>query len=148
MIRGRPFELGNKLSSGRPKGSRNKSPSIGAQLLEEHEKPLTERNLAESLRHDTRSRLWCLEELKRLREQKLLACKLKLPPIRTRDDVVTAHDMILNAVTNNKCSEARGHALFDMVGHIEKRIADQEKRTADQEFSARLENVERLLTKT
>jgi hypothetical protein len=34
-VRGRPFEPGNKLGRGRPKGSRNKAKSPGQDLLQE-----------------------------------------------------------------------------------------------------------------
>lgn len=137
MIRGRPFEPGNKLSRGRPKGSRNKSPSIGDQLVVEHERPLHVKNLAEALRHDTRSRLWCLVKLEQMREKKLLSCKLKLPPIKTLDDIAEAWDIVLDAVLNHKRTAADGQALCAMLRERRNMIEAQEQ-------NRRIEALERL----
>jgi len=61
MTRGRPFEPGNKFGQGRPKGSKNKSTSAGRRLLEEYEIPLLQKNIAEGMKGNTKSRLWSLE---------------------------------------------------------------------------------------
>ena len=111
MKRGKPFESGNTFGRGRPRGSRNKPPSLLQLLLEKYEEPLISRHIAASLQNDARSRVWCLERLRHIKSSK----KVKLPPIRTLDDIAKAEDLILNAVANQTCTAADGIGLFAML---------------------------------
>jgi hypothetical protein len=52
MKRGRPFESGNKLSRGRPRGSRNKRNARGQQLLDEHQEAIIRKCLVQALKGD------------------------------------------------------------------------------------------------
>jgi hypothetical protein len=137
MIRGRPFEPGNKLGRGRPKGSRNKSNSVVRQRLEENAEPLVVRQLSAALRDCVKSRTWCLDHLDRLWEKERLTGKLKLPPIRTLDNIAEACDIVLNAVANHKRTAADGQALCAMLGERRNTIQAQEQ-------DRRLEALERL----
>jgi len=119
MTRGRPFEPGNKFGRGRPKGSKNKSTSVGRQLLDEHHESLMRKNIAEGLKGDTKSRLWCLNQLNRETPR---VPKLKLPPIKIVDDVAKALGVILDAVANQKCPPALGQALCAILGDIRRSL--------------------------
>jgi hypothetical protein len=137
MNRGRPFEAGNTFGRGRPKGSKNKSTSVGWGILEQHEESLITKNVVESLKTDTKSRLWCSEKLL---QGKPRTPKLKLPAIKTLDDVAKALDVVLQAVANHKCTAADGQALFVMLGERRKMIETQE-------LTPRLEELEAALKK-
>ena len=52
MTRGRPFEPGNKLSRGRPRGSRNKLQARGQHLLDEHQEAIVRTSLVKALKGD------------------------------------------------------------------------------------------------
>ena len=52
MKRGRPFEPGNQLSRGRPRGSRNKRNWRSQQLLEEHGEAIVHKALVLALQGD------------------------------------------------------------------------------------------------
>jgi len=52
MKRGRPFEPGNKLGHGRPRGSRNKRSWRSQHLLEEHEEAIVHKALVLALQGD------------------------------------------------------------------------------------------------
>ena len=52
MKRGRPFEPGNQLSRGRPRGSRNKRSWRSQQLLEEHGEAIVHKALVLALQGD------------------------------------------------------------------------------------------------
>jgi hypothetical protein len=52
MKRGRPFEPGNKLSRGRPCGSRNKRTWRSQQLLDEHGEAIVHKALVAALKGD------------------------------------------------------------------------------------------------
>jgi hypothetical protein len=136
MSRGRPFQPGNRFGRGRPKGSRNRS-NVARRHLHEHAERLMLRNIAAALRDDTKARLWCLNELNQGTRP---APKLKLPPIKTLDDIAKAFDVVLNATANNKCIDGHGVALCAMLGERRKMIEIQE-------FAVRLEELERMAMK-
>ena len=52
MIRGRPFEPGNKLGRGRPRGSRNQRSARGQQLLDQYGETIVQKALAEAMKGD------------------------------------------------------------------------------------------------
>lgn len=81
------------------------------------------KNVAEGLKDDTKSRLWSLDEMKRVTPR---ATKLKLGLIKTADDVAKALGEVLNAVANYKCTAAHGQVLCNMLGEIRKMIETQE----------------------
>jgi hypothetical protein len=137
MTRGRPFEPGNKLGRGRPKGSRNKLNPVVQRHLVEHADSLILRTIAAALRDDTKSRLWCMNELKQGARP---APKLKLPVIKTPDDIAKAQTLVLEAVANNKCTDAHGVALCSMLGERRKMIETQE-------LAVKVEELERMVKK-
>jgi hypothetical protein len=137
MTRGRPFQQGNQFSRGRPPGSKNKSTSVGRQLIGQHYESLIRKTIAEGMKDNTRSRLWLLEAWERRTPP---TSKLKLPPIKTLDDIAKAFDVILDAVAKNKCTEAHGQALYTMLGERRKMIETQE-------LASRLEEIEALVKK-
>jgi hypothetical protein len=78
-----------------------------------------------------------LVKLEQMREKKLLSCKLKLPPIKTLDDIAEAWDIVLDAVLNHKRTAADGQALCAMLGERRNMIEAQEQ-------NRRIEALERL----
>ena len=123
MSRGRPFQPGNKFGRGRPKGSQNKWNLVAQRRLLEHGGLLMTKNISAGLQGDTKSRLWCLNQLMQARSP---APKLKLLPIKTLDDIAKAFDVVVNAAANHKCSDAHGVALCAMLGERRKMIETQE----------------------
>jgi hypothetical protein len=137
MSRGRPFEVGNTFGKGRPRGSKNRGTSAARRLLEEHVLPLTTKNIAEGLKENTKSRHYCLDELKPVPPR---APRIKLPAIKTFDDIERALDIVLSAVANCKCTAAHGQALCAMLGERRKMIETHE-------LAPRLEQLEALVRK-
>lgn len=137
MIRGTPFQPGNKLGRGRPKGSRNKPTSVVMQMLEEHQKVLTLGTIAEGIKGNVRSRLWCMQALLNKTQ---VSPKMKLPPIKTLDDLKNACDMVVNAVARGKCAAADGKALIEMLAEMRKIFETQDLN--------RLDDLEQLVKKT
>jgi hypothetical protein len=137
MSRGRPFQPGNKYGRGRPRGSRNKSNFAVRRLLNEHAESLIRRTLRASLEGDLKCQLWCLNQLMRMRPP---APKLKLPHLKTLNDVANALDVVVNAAAKNKCADAHGLALCAMLGEKRKTIETQD-------LAQRLEELERQVQK-
>jgi hypothetical protein len=136
MIRGRPFEPGNSLGRGRPKGSRNKSNLVVRRRLLENAESLILKTIAAALRDDTKSRVWCMDRLWENRP----TSKLKLPPIRIVDDIAKGQALVLEAVANNRCTDAHGVVLCSMLGESRKMIETQE-------LAVKLEELERMVKK-
>jgi hypothetical protein len=123
MSRGRPFRPGNQYGRGRPKGSRNKSNLTVQRHLNEHAESLIRRLLRTGMEGDLRSQLWCLNQLMRMRPP---APTLKLPPLKTLNDIANALDVVVNASAKNKCNDAHGLALCAMLGERRKMIETQD----------------------
>jgi hypothetical protein len=137
MSRGRPFEPGNKYGRGRPPGSRNKLSIVVQRQLNEHAESLVNRTLRAGLEGDPKSRFWCLDQLMKLKPS---APKLKLPALKALDDIANAMDVVLNAATNNKCSDAHGAALCAL-------LSEKRKMIETQDLALRLEELERQVKK-
>ena|ERR1700680_204408 len=135
MSRGKPFEPGNKFGKGRPKGSRNKGNSVIRRHLEENAEPLIMKTISSALRDNTTARLWCVKELTTIRPS---TPKLKLPPIKTLDDIDGAIDVLVNAVANNKYPAVQGTALMTMLGEMRKSFVNRD-------LVAKVEELERIL---
>src|SRR3982074_3205083 len=105
-LHGTPFQLGNTIGRGRPKGSRNKVTLPAQRLLDQHAEALMSKCIASALRGDMKAMAMCLRYL--LSQDRLRASKLKLPPTKTVDAIATAQEVILTAVANNKLPAADG----------------------------------------
>ena len=62
-VRGRPFEPGNTLGRGRPKGSRNKSKSPGQDLFDEYGEHLIRKIISLGLMGDTNALRICMDRV-------------------------------------------------------------------------------------
>jgi len=135
MSRGLPFEPGNKFGRGRPKGSRNKSTIPASnRLLAEYAQPLMQKNIAEGLQTNTKSRLWSLDKLAKQRRLP----KLKLPPIKTLDDVIEACAKVVAAVANRKYPAVDGQILMSLLDNMKKMIEIRDLEQRIQELEQRV----------
>jgi len=138
MSRGVPFEPGNQLGKGRPKGSRNKSTSIVRHVLEEHSRPLIQKLIALGLKGGTRELLWCLNQLLLQAESP----KLKLPTMNTADGINRAADIVMQAFATAKLSEARSVALYSMLSKRAEMLELHEVALKMQELEQRVKSGE------
>jgi hypothetical protein len=53
-VRGRPFQPGNQLGRGRPRGSRNKTPARMQELLNHYAEPVLNKAISEALKGDAK----------------------------------------------------------------------------------------------
>lgn len=60
--RGRPFEPGNKMGRGRPRGSRNKRAAEAQQILDQYTGPLMRKCVAKAMEGDPKAMALCIEE--------------------------------------------------------------------------------------
>src|SRR2546423_15653328 len=95
-VRGRPFEPGNTLGRGRPKGSRNHAKSPGEDLLEEYAPHLVRKCIALAMQGDRSAMRICMERISPARQD---ACiRMSLPPIRKAEDVNKAVEEVTRGI--------------------------------------------------
>ena len=109
MIRGVPFEPGNKHGRGRPKGSRNKGFFQAHKLFQQHAEPVMAKGLAGALQADSRLQHLYIKQINAHFDP---SAKLKSPAIRTTADLNQAVDIVVNALAAGKITPARCSALL------------------------------------
>jgi hypothetical protein len=133
-LRGRPFQPGNNLGRGRPKGSRNREKSAVQNLLDEHSLHIVRKTLAMALAGNPTALKLAVERLIPTRRESYTS--IKLPLIRTARDVGVAAERVTKAVAQGKLTPVEGetimrilemHARVIETGVIEARLDSLEK---------------------
>ena len=140
MPRGRPFQPGNNLGRGRPKGSRNRKSLLAEELLESHAEAVVNQALALAEKGNTQVlRILLGHILSRRREVPLKTGPL---PMSTVAELSQASEKLMNKVTSGQIglSDAKGIAgLLEQRRHIletedlEKRVRAIEQKTDEKE---------------
>jgi len=111
-VRGRPFEPGNKLGRGRPKGSPNKT-KPGQDLLDEYAPHLMRKCIAEAMQGDRSAMRLCMERISPARRG---ACiRMNLPPIKTAEDVIKAAERVTQAIRRGEITPAEGDTMMNIL---------------------------------
>jgi hypothetical protein len=113
MSRGRPFEPGNSLGRGRPKGSRNKSTEATMALLGEHAEMLMKKCIAEALKGNMIAMRLCIERILPALQEGTI--KFKLGATRTSQEVGQAQDTILKEVSKGRIVPEQGAVVVNML---------------------------------
>jgi len=112
MKRGRPFEQGNTLGRGRPKGSPNKKKPLAQKIFDENA-PAIMALAINSAREDRPMLRTLIRELGwRMGDRPV---KLGKIPMNTVQDLDQASTTILNKVTAGKISISEGVVVFGMI---------------------------------
>ena len=136
QVRGRPFEAGNKLGRGRPKGSRNKAGEAWQQLLKEHAESIYRKCILLAMQGEPHAMRLCMERIEPVRRDSYI--RLKLPPIKTLEDVAAAVRITIKAVGAGTLTPADGEIV---VGLLE----GQRKIIETEGLQARIEKLENTL---
>jgi hypothetical protein len=131
--RGKPFEPGNKISRGRPKGSKNKMNQEGRQFLQLHTKALVARALR--LAVDGNERM--------LRHLLTLAFATKTMPakmgdlrMKTIEDLLNAFERVAKKLAAGELTPEQAEVMFGMIDKSRGLIESHE-------FGQRLREVEK-----
>jgi hypothetical protein len=111
--RGRPFQAGNTLGQGRPRGSRNKTESPEQQLLREYTLPLMRKCVALRLGGNSQAMRLCMALIGPAPHGAFL--RMKLPPIRTAQDVDKAAEKVTQAICRSNITTAQGATMIDTL---------------------------------
>ena len=116
-MRGKPFQLGNRMGKGRPPGSRNKR-TIYQEALESHALPIINKVklLALAPNYDRTFLRLCFEGV--VAKAKPPNSSFPLPRIRTPADLPNALSAVERAVASGRLSAQEGLAMVQMIeGH-------------------------------
>ncbi|HXP89152.1 MAG TPA: hypothetical protein VN841_30810 [Bryobacteraceae bacterium] len=131
--RGKPFEPGNTLGQGRPKGSRNKPKSPGQALFDEYAPPLTRKCIALGLQGDRSALRMCMERVSPARRGACIS--MNLPAIRTAGDVDKAAEKVTQALRRGDITPTEGGVLMNTLesrSRIMGRVLPEEPIAANQ----------------
>ncbi len=134
--RGRPFEPGNQIGRGRPRGSRNKRTLIGKELLEEHGDALVRKTLVLALQGDTVLLRALLPYI--LSRPKDLPVATGPLPMTTVDDLAKTFETVMDSI-------ATGHLPLDQGQGIIHLLEVRRHLIQTEEFDARIKKLEQSL---
>jgi hypothetical protein len=98
--RGRPFEPGNTVGRGRPKGSRNKSKSPGQDLFDEYAPHLIRKTISLGLAGNTNALRISLDRVSPARRDAII--QINLPAIRKVEDLDKAAERVTQGMRRGK----------------------------------------------
>jgi hypothetical protein len=107
-MRGRPFEQGNKMSKGRPPGSRNQR-SVLAETMGSHGVALVKQCQVLAMKGNTAAMRLCMERL--LPPCKASNSRFVLPAVKTAADIGLALQSVLQEVARGRLSAQEGEAI-------------------------------------
>jgi hypothetical protein len=111
--RGRPFQPGNKMGKGRPKGSRNKPKAPVQALLDEYAIPLAGKCISMAMQGDRSALRMCMERISPARLGSSI--RMMLPPIKTAGDIDKAADTVTRDVGRGKITPAEGGMMMNLL---------------------------------
>jgi hypothetical protein len=111
--RGQPFQPGNQLGQGRPKGSRNR-PKRGDDLLDQFAPHLMGECIRRALKEGDRTALrLCVERVSPARRGAPLS--FKLPTIRSAQDAERAVEKVTQALHRGQCTPAQATEVMKFL---------------------------------
>ena len=130
QVRGRPFEPGNKLGRGRPKGSRNKARNQSQQLLDQHAEAITRVCIISAMKGNQKAVQLCTERISPARRDPSL--QIRLGPINTASELAAASQRVVRGIGSGKITPSEGEKITSVLENRRKVIetADLDSRVA------------------
>jgi hypothetical protein len=135
--RGRPFEPGNQLGRGRPKGSRNRNGGLVKTILEEYAPHVTRKAISLALEGNPQALRLCMERIMPVPRD--AAISMKLPNIKSAVDVASAAEKVTRGIAKGVLSPSEAEILMNVLqchsrviesSETEKRVEKLEKHLA------------------
>lgn len=111
--RGRPFQPGNTLGRGRPKGSPNKARSPGQDLLDEYGPHLIRKCISQAIQGDQSAMRICMGRISPARQDAFI--RMSLPPIQTAQDVDKSAEKVTQAIRRGNITPVEGGRLMNIL---------------------------------
>ena len=132
-MRGRPFQPGNTIGRGRPKGSRNKTTKQMQEMLERYSEPIVGKCIRMALEGDRIAMRLCMERVFPARRDGVV----QLPSLQSQSvaEIAKSTDQVLKSVARGKISPSEGESISKLLNDRLKAIeaADFETRIAELE---------------
>ncbi len=144
MIRGRPFQPGNRFGQGRPKGSRNKRTREIQELFDKYGAPLLTKLISEALGGDIRAARLFFEVMLALQPRSRV--RFRIPDLSNLKDTEQAIQQLIRETGKGNIPAQEGEKLHSMLADIrdyqrddgfEARISRLEKKDGEQNDEAR-----------
>jgi hypothetical protein len=119
-VRGRPFEPGNKLGQGRPKGSRNKARNPAQLLLDQHAEAITRVCIIAAMKGNLKALQLCMERITPPRRDP--AVQIRLGPTNTVSEVAAASQRVVRGIGLGKITPAEGEKITNVLENRRKVI--------------------------
>ena len=110
--RGKPFEPGNKLGRGRPRGRRNKT-TLAQQLLDSHAESLVRKCLVSALQGDSKAMQLCMDRVIPARRE--LPVKIGKLSLGTAAELSQASELVTQKVAAGQVTPSQGHAIAELI---------------------------------
>jgi hypothetical protein len=129
-VRGRPFEPGNKLGCGRPKGSRNKARNQSQQLLDQHAEAITRVCIISAMKGNQKAVQLCMERISPVHREPFI--QIRLGPISTASELAAASQRVVRGIGSGKITPSEGEKITSVLENRRKVIetADLDSRVA------------------
>jgi hypothetical protein len=111
--RGRPFEPGNKVGRGRPKGSRNRIVGEAKAILDEYSPHLMRKVVAMAMEGNTQALKLCIERA--VPAPRDVGTAINLPQIRSAGDIVTAAQKVTRGVGKGTLSPSAAEKVMNVL---------------------------------
>ena len=111
--RGKPFEPGNKLGRGRPRGSRNKTTQMAQALLNRFAEPIVRKCIASALKDDSKALQLCFDRILPARRE--LPMKIGKLPLGTAAELSKASELVTQKVAEGRITPGQGHAFAELL---------------------------------
>jgi hypothetical protein len=112
-VRGRPFEPGNKLGRGRPKGSRNKASHQAQLLLDQHAEAITRVCIIAAMKGIPKAMQLCMELIFPARRDP--AVRIRLGPTKTASELAAASERVVRSIGSGKITPAEGETITNVL---------------------------------
>jgi hypothetical protein len=122
-MRGKPFEAGNKIGRGRPRGSRNKRTKL-VELMEDHGEALIKQCQVLAFKGDPTALRLCMERV--MAPCKATNNRFRLPPMQTMADLVQAMPVVAQEVARGRINAQEGEAVSRMIESQRRTIESEE----------------------
>src|SRR5262245_35515494 len=107
--RGRQFQQGNKFGRGRPRGSRNRPKFPGQHGLDERSEALMRKCVGQAMQGDRTAMKICMDRVSQTGSKSPI--RMKLPPVKTLQDVDQAAERVMQDVARGKLTPADGEKM-------------------------------------
>lgn len=120
MSRGRPFEPGNKMGRGRPRGSRNRTSPKLQGILDQYSEPLLKVTIVDAMKGDKRLRAMLLDRI--LPKRRGSSVSVGSIPMRTADEVLKGIRLIAQKAASGQITTSEGREMMDLLEMVRKSI--------------------------